>query len=80
MTLELIVTGAVPVELRVTGKVAEEPLATVPKFRLDGLTVKDGAGLNGAPQPEMSRDTLNASRAKIPPRQPLRVNRWKRLL
>lgn len=80
MTPELIVTGAVPVDVRVTGRVAEEPLVTVPKFRLEGLTARDSVGATGAPQPEMIREKLNISRAKIPPHQPLRVNRWARLL
>lgn len=36
---ELIVSGAVPVEVSVTGNAAEEPSSTVPKLKLAGLTV-----------------------------------------
>jgi hypothetical protein len=38
----LIVTGAVPLEVRVTGWVDVEPTATLPKLKLAGLTVSCG--------------------------------------
>ena len=40
---ELMVNGAVPVEYKVSGSVAEEPSSTVPKLRLVALTVSCGA-------------------------------------
>jgi hypothetical protein len=40
MESDLIVTGAVPVDLSVSGRVAVAPSATVPKLKLDALTVR----------------------------------------
>jgi hypothetical protein len=41
---EFTFTGAVPLEVSVTGKIEVDPTATLPKLRLPGLTVSVGVG------------------------------------
>src|SRR5246127_81206 len=48
MVAELTVSGAIPVEVRLTGRVAEEPSWTKPKVKLVGLTSKDGVSAGAA--------------------------------
>src|ERR1700739_4377633 len=54
MLAELMVTAAVPVEVRATGSVAEEPSVTEPKVREVGLTVSPGVVgvLSAVPVPD----------------------------
>ena len=42
IVVEVIVNGAVPVEVTLTGNVAVDPTVTLPKLRLFGLTVSCG--------------------------------------